>query len=127
VIMWDMRTIESMAERFPVLQRNTIAILTERLLGLQERFYELATEKVASRLARTLVRLLESVGRKAGEAVRIGLSREELAQMAGTTLFAVSRLLSEWSQRGIIDARREAVLVYDDSRLLELAGEQAAA
>jgi CRP/FNR family transcriptional regulator, nitrogen oxide reductase regulator len=127
VVFWDAGTIDSLSERFPVLQRNMVTILVECLHGIQDRFHELATEKVASRLARTLVRLLGSVGQRTGEVVRIGLSREELAQMTGTTLFAVSRLLSEWTQRGIIDARREAVLIFDDSRLFELAGEEAAA
>ena len=46
--------------------------------------------------------------------------------MTGTTVFAVSRLLSEWTQRGIVNARREAVLISHDSRLLDLAEGNAA-
>jgi len=34
-----------------------------------------------------------------------------LAQLTGTTLFTVSRLLCQWEQRGIVLARREAVLI----------------
>ncbi len=123
VVCWDVTAIEALSERFPILHRNMVTILAEHLCGIQNRFHELATEKVALRLARTLVRLLGGMGRRAGEVVRISLSREELAQMTGTTLFAVSRLLSEWTQRGIIEARRGSVLVCDSSRLLELAGE----
>lgn len=126
VVFWDAKAIEDLSERFPILQRNIVTILAEHLNGIQDRFHELATEKVALRLARTLLRLLGKTGRRAGDVVRISLSREELAQMTGTTLFAVSRLLSEWTQRGIIDARREAVLICDSSRLVELAGEAVA-
>jgi CRP/FNR family transcriptional regulator, nitrogen oxide reductase regulator len=126
VISWEAKTIESLTERLPLLHRNMVVILAECLQGMQDRFHELATEKVAMRLARTLVRLLRRADRNAGEFVRISLSREELAQMTGTTLFAVSRLLSEWTQRGIVVARREAVVICDDSRLLELAEQEAA-
>ena len=45
--------------------------------------------------------------------VEIGLSREELAQMTGTTLFTVSRLLSAWEARGMVRPRREAVTICD--------------
>lgn len=127
VLSWDAQTLESLSERFSVLHRNTANILLESLLRMQERFRELATEKVASRLARTLVRLLADAAPRPGDAVRIGLSREELAQMTGTTLFTVSRLLSEWKQRGILDGLREAVVVHNVQRLMELADEAAAA
>jgi hypothetical protein len=48
--------------------------------------------------------------------------REELAQLTGTTLFTVSRILSQWGKLGFVMPRREGVLVRD-TRRLELAGE----
>jgi len=53
--------------------------------------------------------------------VRIDLSREELAQMTGTTLFTVSRLLCDWEQRGMIQTQRKAVVVRNRASLIELA------
>ena len=64
--------------------------------GLQERFKELASERVGPRVARQLVRLMESMGRQVEGGIEIDISREELAQMTGTTLFTVSRLFSAW-------------------------------
>lgn len=124
IVFWDAHVLKLLTDCSTMLQSNTVRSLAECLDGLQTRFYELATEKVALRLARTLVRLHECVIQGTGEAGRINLSREELAQMTGTTLFAVSRLLSEWTQLGIIDARREAVLVHDAKRLIALAREK---
>ena len=43
--------------------------------------------------------------------LEISLSREELAQLTGTTLFTVSRLLCQWDLLGIVSARQEAVLL----------------
>ena len=119
-LIWDAAVFESISERFPVLRRNTARILGERLHELEERFREMSTEKVAPRLSSQLVRLLNQVGRRVNGHVEISLSREELPQLTGTTLFTVSRLLSQWEQRGIISARREAVSVRDLPALVEL-------
>jgi CRP/FNR family transcriptional regulator, nitrogen oxide reductase regulator len=70
-------------------------------------------------LSHQLIRLLNQLGRVNGGG-EIRLSREELAQLTGTTLFTVSRLLSEWNQRGIVSTRREAVSVNNFQALAEL-------
>jgi CRP-like cAMP-binding protein len=49
--------------------------------------------------------------------VEVSLSREELAQMTGTTLFTISRILSKWGEMGFVLPRRESVLVRDPYRL----------
>jgi len=120
-MVWDAATFDRMAERFPILQKNLRRILAARLEELQARFREISTERVAARLARELGRLLERVGRPVDGAIEISLSREELAQMIGTTLFTVSRLLSDWSQRGIVDPKRGVVVVRDLEGLANLA------
>jgi CRP/FNR family transcriptional regulator, nitrogen oxide reductase regulator len=112
-LVWDAPAFKALVERFPVLHQNMARILSEDLLELEERFHEVATERVGPRVARQLVRLQEKIGRAVNGAIEIGLSREELAQMTGTTLFTVSRLLSAWEARGIVKARREAVTICD--------------
>jgi CRP-like cAMP-binding protein len=121
VLLWDVRKFEMLEDRMPALQRNTVRIFAERLRVLEERFLELATEQVAPRLARMLVRLIEQSARADQPGVRINLSREELAQMTGTTLFTVSRLLCEWEQHGIIQTQRKAVVVQNTQKLMALA------
>jgi CRP-like cAMP-binding protein len=67
--------------------------------------------------------LLNQLGRGTDQIVEIGLSREELAQLTGTTLFTVSRLLSQWEKQGIISSRREAVVVCNVQALAALSEE----
>jgi CRP-like cAMP-binding protein len=67
-----------------------------------------------------LLRLLNQVGKRADSHVEINLSRRELAQLTGTTLFTVSRLLCQWETQGIVSARREVVLIRDVTALTEL-------
>jgi CRP-like cAMP-binding protein len=90
---------------------------------MEERFREISTQKVAARLSHQLIRLLKQLGRGTDQIVEIGLSREELAQLTGTTLFTVSRLLSQWEKQGIISSRREAVVVCNVQALAALSEE----
>jgi len=120
-LCWERRTLEAMVVTCPPLQRNALHIMAERLRTMEDRYRELATERVAQRLSRTLLRLAGHIGRPSDGGVLVALSREELAQMMGTTLFSVSRLISDWEARGILRARREAVLIDDTPGLVGLA------
>ena len=112
-LVWEPPVFKALAESFPVLHQNMCRIVGGELLELEERFREVATERVAPRVARQLVRLLDKIGRRVEDGVEISLSREELAQMTGTTLFTVSRLLSAWEERGMVKPRREGVTICD--------------
>lgn len=112
-LVWDATAFKALVERFPVLHQNMGRILGGHLLELEERFREVATERVGPRVARQVLRLMAQIGKSVNGAVEIGLSREELAQMTGTTLFTVSRLLSAWEARGMVRPRREAVAIFD--------------
>ena len=112
-LIWHALTFKKLAEGFPILHQNMARILSEDLLELEDRFREVATERVGCRVARQLVRLHKKIGRPVEGGTEINLSREELAQMTGTTLFTVSRLLSAWEACGILKPSREAVTIDD--------------
>jgi CRP/FNR family transcriptional regulator, nitrogen oxide reductase regulator len=117
-LVWDAAVFETLSQRSVQLRRNITNILCQQLHELEERYREISTEKVSVRLSHQLIRLQNQLGRFGGLEIR--LSREELAQLTGTTLFTVSRLLSEWNQRGIVSTRREAVSVNNFQALVEL-------
>ena len=119
-LVWDSSVFETFAQRPTNLRRNITHILCQQLHELEERYREVSTERVSVRLSHQLVRLLNQLGRRVNGQLEIRLSREELAQLTGTTLFTVSRLLSDWNQRGIVSTRREAVSVHDPQALAEL-------
>jgi len=120
VLAWDAATFKSLVTRYPALHHNIVRILGEHLRELEERFHEVATEKVGPRVARQLVRLKGQIGRRVQGGVDMGLSREDLAQMTGTNLFTVSRLLSAWEARGWVRCGRNAVTVCDPESLLNV-------
>jgi len=123
-LVWETDAFEALMVRFPLLRRNIASMLERHLNELEVRYREVSTEKVSSRLSNLLVRLVNQVGRRIDGYVEIALSRRELAQLTGTTLFTVSRLLCQWEAQGIVSARREVVMVHDVSALTELSREE---
>jgi CRP-like cAMP-binding protein len=119
-LVWSVPVFDSLTQRFPRLWNNTTRILVERLHNLEARFCEMSNMTVAQRLALGLGRLLPQVGKKVGEDVEIDLSREELAQMIGTTLFTVSRCLSLWEEQGIVSLRRLSVVIRNPFSLMTI-------
>ena len=118
-LLWDASIFEKLLVSVPTFRRNTFRALEERLRDMEQRFREVSTEKVGSRLSNELIRLSGRLGRVDGNP-EITLSRAELAQLTGTTLFTVSRLLCQWQSMGIVAIRREAVLVRDLAALAQL-------
>jgi CRP-like cAMP-binding protein len=123
-LTWEYSRLQILMAEYPQIRANINRILANRLNELEERFREVATEKVAKRVALALLRLLKSVGKLSPGGIEVSLSREELAQMTGTTLFTISRLLSRWGEEGFVLPRREAVLIRDPQRLMNLGNEE---
>lgn len=122
--VWEYNRVHELLERYPQLRQNITKVLASRLHELEERFREVATEKVARRLALVLIRLLKQVGKESADGVELSLTREELAQMTGTTLFTISRVLSRWAEQGLVTPKREAVIIKDAKRLDRVSEEE---
>lgn len=119
VLIWEWTRLHQSPSGAQI--RNNIGhIISERLEELEERFREVATENVERRVASAIGRIGHHVGRPTAEGVEISLSREELAQLTGTTLFSVSRLMSKWAELGIVRPRREGFVVLDFERLTRI-------
>ena len=90
---------------------------------MQNRVVEMSTEQVERRVARALLRLVNQTGRKTREGILIDfpISRQDIAEMTGTTLHTVSRLLSAWEASGIVRSGRQKVTVVEPHRLFLLA------
>jgi len=126
VLSWPADEFERLYASSPELQRNALEIMHDTLQILQECFCEMATLRTSSRLARTLIRLAEQNGCGV-ERTRITFTCEELGQMAGTTLFTVSRLLSKWAEIGLVYAENREIVIEDVDGLLAFADESPAA
>lgn len=120
---WDGDTLARLMEVHPRIALNALRHLAQRAQELQQRNLELATERVERRVAHALLRLARASGRKVegGILIDLPLSRQDVAEMTGTTLYTVSRILSGWQERGIIEAGREKVLILYPHGLVAIA------
>ena len=122
-LVWDSQTIQQLMNTYPVIAVNSMKMLANRFRQLQDRYRELATERVERRVARTLLRLAQQVGVKTSTGIKIDMSltREDVAQMTGTTLYTVSRILSSWEQAGLVNTGRESVEIISPHGMVVIA------
>ena len=93
VLAWSRGQLADLLARYPQLKTNILREMTAHMDDALTRLRELATLDVRQRLAHTLLRLtVKSAAAGAGGlTVPHTLTRQELAELTGTTLFTVSR------------------------------------
>jgi CRP-like cAMP-binding protein len=123
VLAWPSRLWPEFAAAFPSFSANTYRMIGQRLDDVQTQVVEMATEQVERRVAHALLRLVQQTGRRSSEGIVIDfpISRQDIAEMTGTTLHTVSRLLTAWEQKGLVKSGRQQVTVVAPHRLLLLA------
>jgi CRP-like cAMP-binding protein len=122
-LVWPSHLWPSLSSRIPAFGAGTYQTIGRRLEETQARVVEMSTERVEQRVAHTLLRLIETSGRNTDQGIEIDfpLTREDIAEMTGTTLHTVSRLLSTWADDGLVTGGRQRVTVSDPQGLLRLA------
>ena len=108
----------------PYLNFGLMQLMTGYIQEMQERYRELATERVERRIALTVLRLAAQIGERAAgneTMVELPLARQDLAEASGTTIFTVSRVLADWERRGLVEAGRERVLIRNPHGLVQIA------
>jgi CRP-like cAMP-binding protein len=110
---WKSATMRAIMEEYPAVAMNALHFVAGRLHDLQRRYRQLMTERVERRIARALLRLVREAGRRvdAGVEIDFPISRQDIAEMTGTTLYTVSRLLSAWESKGIVHSQRQRVIL----------------
>lgn len=110
-------------ERFPSLTRGLLAALTLRLVDLTARLAELSGGRVEPRLARLFLKLAAEIGRPGEEGIEVPmrLSRQEIADLTGTTIETAIRIMSRWGRDGTVDTLPDGFRVRDRAALERLA------
>lgn len=123
VLAWPSRLWAEFATAYPTFGMNTYRTVGARLQDVQTQVVEMATEQVEQRVAHALLRLVRQSGRKTADGLLIDfpISRQDIADMTGTTLHTVSRLLTAWEDKGLVKSGRRQVSVIEPHRLMLLA------
>jgi CRP-like cAMP-binding protein len=122
-LSWNSTTLKALMEQIPRIAINGIRLISQRWHEVEQRYRELATERVERRVAQTLLRLVRQVGQKASDGILIDLllTRQDLADMTGTTQYTVSRILSRWEQEHLIKSQQGRVIICKPHGLTQIA------
>ena len=122
-LRWGYEATLNLMKQHPRLALNGLRLVSGRFHELQNRYRELSTERVERRVARAVLRLARQSGRRTEKGVLLDLpiSRQDLGEMTGTTLYTVSRILSGWEQLGLIETGRERIIIRSPHDLVIIA------
>ncbi|BCG75203.1 Crp/Fnr family transcriptional regulator [Mesorhizobium sp. 113-1-2] len=123
VLAWPSRLWSTFAADYPSFGANTYKAVGGRLQDAHTRVIEMATEQVEQRVAHALLKLAKQAGKKTEEGILIDfpITRQNIAEMTGTTLFTVSRLLSAWEEQQLVKGGRQKVTLVAPHQLLLIA------
>lgn len=123
VLRWPTRLWSEFSARIPTFSANAYKVAGERMQHSHTLVVEMSTQQVEQRVAHTLLRLVRQTGTKTEDGLLIDfpISRQDIAEMTGTTLHTVSRLLTAWEDQGLVKSGRKKVTVAEPHQLLLLA------
>lgn len=124
---WSVHAIRQLMAKYAQIAMNAVAVIGARYQETQTRLRELSTETVERRIAHTLTRLAKQAGRRTSQGIEIcfPLSRQDFAELAGTTLHTVSRTLSAWEKDGIVSSEHRYIVIHKPDALEQLREELA--
>ena len=105
----------ALLESCPGLVRGLLVGLSFRLVELTRRISEVAGSKVETRFAHLFLKLGERMGEKRPEGffIPMPLSRQDLADLTGTTIETSIRLMSRWGKEGVVLTEKDGFVVAD--------------
>ena len=109
-------------ETCPTLVKGLLVGLSLRLVELTRRIAEVAGSRVEARFAMLFLKLAERMGERRDSAVfiHLALSRQDLADLAGTTIETAIRIMSRWNKEGVLLTEKDGFLIPDPDALAEM-------
>jgi CRP-like cAMP-binding protein len=122
-VAWPCQEWDRFIMRNTQFASSALQTVGQRLQDAHSRIRELSTEEVEQRVARAILRLVRESGEPTDDGVLINfpITRQDIAEMTGTTLHTVSRLLSQWKEQGVVETGRRRVIVRNADKLRALA------
>lgn len=115
-----------LVRQYPDLAWALIQELGRRLQGAHETIRSLAVEKVERRVARVVLRMANTAGERLDDGtvrISVPLSRQDVADMAGTVIETAIRALSKFQKQGLIETREGHIVLLEAHRLVAIAEE----
>ncbi|MBI5676096.1 MAG: Crp/Fnr family transcriptional regulator [Nitrospirae bacterium] len=117
VVRISRRNLFDLMEEHPVLKLAIVKSFSDRLRNAHETLKNIATERVERRIASLLLKLSEKVGidDKGYKKLDFPLTRQEIAEMVGTTVETCIRSMSKFQKEGRVKSSGGRIFVNADS------------
>lgn len=114
----------SLTAKYPSMSSEAVRYFGSKLRDAHIMMKNLAVERVEKRIASVLLKLAEKVGEKDENGVRLNmhLTRQDIAEMAGTTVETAIRVMSRFNKEDIVKSIEGKIVITDHKRLAEIAG-----
>jgi CRP-like cAMP-binding protein len=112
----------ALLESHPTLVRGFLLGLTQRIVELTRRIPEVAGGRVETRFAHLFLKLADKMGRSQpdGTLIPMALSRQDLADLTGTTIETCIRIMSRWGKEGLVRTDKDGFVLLDRPALEKL-------
>jgi CRP-like cAMP-binding protein len=121
-LSWEAAAVSRFMTEHPGMAFRGLRLMAQYVEGSWDRLEDLTTGHVEWRIARALLRLAHLTERPTdvGSAVSVEVREQDVAELVGSTAYTVSRILSAWKRLGIVDVRREHLILYKPDALREI-------
>jgi CRP/FNR family transcriptional regulator len=121
LLMVPRRDWFELLDRNPEFARAIIRELTRLVLALTRKLDDMRGQTVETRIAQLFLTLAERMGRetKQGTEIRLQLTRQEVADLVGTTVESAIRVLSRWGREGVLVTGEKRFVIPSRERLRE--------
>jgi CRP-like cAMP-binding protein len=125
LVMVPRRDYFELLDRNPDFARAIIRELTKLVVALTRKVEEMRGQRVETRIAQLFLTLAERMGRETPEGTEIPLqlSRQEVADLVGTTVESAIRVLSRWGREGVLITGQGRFVIPARDRLRQVAEE----
>lgn len=110
-------------ETCPSLVRGMLGGFSLRVIALGKRLGEITGSRVEARFAQIFLKLADRLGRPRGSSIFLPLvlSRQDLADLAGTTMETSIRIMSRWGKEGVVHTEADGFVIASRDGLESLA------
>jgi CRP/FNR family transcriptional regulator len=111
--------------QYPALALRVIEELGRQLREAQDMIKSMAIERVERRIARILLKLAATTGSSSEDdiVIELPLTRQDIAEMAGTTVETAIRTMSKFRKQGLVRTKRGQVIILEPHQLVKIAEE----
>ncbi|MGE5575598.1 MAG: Crp/Fnr family transcriptional regulator [Syntrophothermus sp.] len=113
------KDMEELIRSSPEISLKMLKVMNKKLRHAQTLIRDLALKDTNGRLAGMLLNLAEEYGERIDDRIRLSLplTRQEIANLIGTSRETVTRLLSEFQKARVLEINRQEIVILDERKL----------